>query len=145
MGQATLVSREQIDGGEKLLARLRDRGVDVTAACWAKTVEDDKPYPYIASRAIVDHGIRPAYGEVRTARESLSGEWGHPLERIDPFTVNLVPPDNPMARALVDIHRRFPDRFATWFQGPDLGGTPLDGPAYIYPPTPAATVPAAGS
>jgi hypothetical protein len=131
--QSTLV-REQLDGGEKLIARLLANRSDIFSAGWVQTSEDGQPYLYIATRIADDRGLRTAYGVLADALQSLDDEWSHWMERIDDSTVKMLRTTEPLARGMTEVNQRYPGPFPTWFNGPNLGGVPIDG-AYIYPPT----------
>jgi hypothetical protein len=55
---------------------------------------------------------------------------------IDPFRVKVVSTHDPVAKAILDIYRRFPGRIPPRFNGPVLGGVAV-AEVYIYPPLPA--------
>jgi hypothetical protein len=133
MDQATLV-RDQIDGGEKLLTRLRESGFDMTAACWAKTEDDGQWYLYIVSPSVEVNGVRPGYAQIRSTLNQMDSEWTHPLERVEPVTVKLIGSKDPLAQGVLEMYRRFPGPIPTWHGGSVLGSVYVDG-AYVYPPT----------
>jgi hypothetical protein len=53
---------------------------------------------------------------------------------IDPFRVRVVSPNDAMAKAIMDIYRRFPGRIPPRSNGPVLGGVAI-AEVYVYPPT----------
>ena len=124
MDQGPLV-KEQIDAGNKLLAEF-ERLVPVQAAFWLRTSEEDSWYLYITSDQFKDKNVDVAYGEVLR----LAGEMRDP--NFDPFRVKLIRSSHPLAKAALDILRRFPGRMATHFNGRNFAGVSVDG-VYIYP------------
>jgi hypothetical protein len=107
MDQATLVDH-QIDDVTKLVDHLRRDAFDVKAAFWLFTSEADQWFLYIASDAVNQKGITEAYKAVFRVMRRL------PDLQIDPFQVKLVAPDDPVAKAVVDLlswhHARPPMR-----------------------------------
>ncbi len=89
MDQATLV-KEQVDGGTKLLLRLRERGFDMAAACWTKTYYDARPYLYIVSPSIAGKDSRPSYKTIFETLQELENAWDHPFERIKTTQIKLI-------------------------------------------------------
>jgi hypothetical protein len=59
---------------------------------------------------------------------------------LDPFQVKLIPTNDPLAKAALEIHHRFPGRMATRFGGKSFGGMGVDG-VYIYPASVSSTGP----
>jgi hypothetical protein len=130
MDQGPLVT-EQIDAGAAFLDRI-DGSIPVAAAFWLKSSEGGRWYLYVASEKINDRTIRAAYGEVfRVAKD-----MGDP--NLDPFQVKLIGIDDPLARAALDIHTRFPARIPTRFNGSRFGDVIVEG-VYVYPPPPYGT------
>ncbi|HET6883670.1 MAG TPA: hypothetical protein VFI31_26185 [Pirellulales bacterium] len=129
MDQATLVEKH-IDDGEKLLASLRSSGFDVTAAAWLKASEDGQWFFYIASAQVDRVGLAAAYRTVYLTIQQTQDLW------VDPFEIKLIGPNNPIAKDILDILRRYPARIPTRYRGPRLGSIHID-EAYIY----AATTP----
>ena len=132
MDQEPLVIQETDAGAE--LVRLLDRFVPVKAAFWIKESEEEPWYLYIASDRIDDRNPDAAYGEVLR----LASQMANPY--LDPFRVKLIPTSDPLARAVQDIHRRYPGTMATRFGGKVFGGIGVDG-VYIYPDVLTASSP----
>jgi hypothetical protein len=124
MDQRPLVNEETV-AGEELVRRL-DKFTPVQAAFWIKESEEGPWYLYIASDQIDDGNLRAAYGEVLR----LAGEMANP--DLDPFQVKLISTSDPLAQAVLNIHRRYPGRMATRFGGKNFGGMSVEG-GYIYP------------
>jgi hypothetical protein len=127
MDQGTLVEM-QIDDGQRLLDRLADDGVAVTAAAWVKEGEGGQWFLYIATPLVgADGATRPAYRRLNTLMRELQKEafW------IDPLEVKLIGADDPVTRAVVAVRDRHPGRAPTWFRGDRLGELATE-EAYIY-------------
>jgi hypothetical protein len=91
MGPTTLVSRDQIEGGEDLLKFLPSRGVPITAAVWAQTEGDGQPYLYILSPE-VDVAPSAAMRRFVDAFRELEPTWADPFRRLDAFAIKLFGP-----------------------------------------------------
>lgn len=146
MGQVPVVSDRQFDGGEKLIRALARGGLPLTGACWAKTPDYGKTYLYLVAPEVQGADARPAFGKVREAIAALEAgkKWQHWLERIDPFDVMLVGPDEAVGKALAREYEQYTGDYPTI--KPDwLGTIPVEGAAMIYPPSLfAQPAPAAG-
>jgi hypothetical protein len=132
MDQGPLVI-EETDAGADLVRRL-DKYMRIKAAFWVKESEEGQWYLYIASDQIDDRNIDVAYGEVLR----LAGQMANPY--LDPFRVKLIPTNDPLAQAALDIHRRYPGSMATRFGGKNFGGMGVDG-VFIYPASVATLTP----
>jgi hypothetical protein len=134
MDQEPLVT-EQIEDGKRLIERLVNEGVSVTAAGWVKETENGRWYLYLASNLVGDDGAtRPAYSRINaTVRQMPQLVWIRPLK------VKAIAPSDPVAQAAVEISRRYPSKHPIRLGGGDMGGVSVD-EVYIYPPL-AATVP----
>jgi hypothetical protein len=103
-------------------------------AFWLKEGEEGEWSLYVASDQITDDNFDVAYGEVLR----IAGQLRDPP--FDPFQVKLVGADDPLAKAALDINRRYPGPVATRFHGKVFGGLPVE-EVYIYPspiPVPSA-------
>lgn len=126
MDQITLVEN-RIDDGAKLIEELEKAGIDVTAACWIKTDDDEQWYLYVASPIVDNEGAVAAYRQVHTIiRQMPEPFW------IDPFEVKLLGASDPIAEAVLKLHEKYPARIATRYKQPTLGGVSIEA-AYIYP------------
>lgn len=125
MDQNSLVS-DQMDAGARFLSEF-DKYAPVKAAFWLKTSESNHWYLYIASDEINDTNYDLGYGEVIR----LAGKMQDP--NFDPFQVKLVGTDDPMARAVLEIQRRYAGKVPTRYRGYQLGGVSIE-EAYLYPP-----------
>jgi hypothetical protein len=131
MDQKVLVN-ELIEDGEKLLRRLAEEGVSVTAAGWVKEVEDDQWYLYIATPLVDDDGggIKTAYDRVNTTRRKMPEELALELAGF-----KLVGPGEPIARTVLRAWRGERGGNRMYF---GEGGRRIDGvfveEVYLYPP-----------
>jgi hypothetical protein len=132
MDQGPLVI-DQIDAGARFLGEFQ-KYTPVRVAFWLKESDEGEWSLYVASDQITDDNFDVAYGEVLR----IAGELHDPF--FDPFQVKLIGAGDPLAKAALDIHRRYPGRVATRFHGQVFGGLPAE-EVYIYPspiPVPAA-------
>lgn len=131
MDQTTVV-KEQVEGGSKLLNQLLARGVDLVAACWAKTADYDRWLLYLVSPAVEGRDPRPVYLEIRTALREMETEWSQPFECVEPTTVQLIPPSDPLAQGLLTESPSALRKWSTLYGERMIGNTFVEG-AYIYP------------
>jgi hypothetical protein len=124
MDQGPLVV-EEIDAGAEL-ARGFEKYVPVKVAFWVKASDEEQRYLYLASDGIDANNIDVAYGEVLRLVGKLQSF------DLDPFRVKLVNSEDPLAKAAVEINRRFPGRMATRYGGKTFGGASVDD-VYVYP------------
>jgi hypothetical protein len=124
MDQSPLVI-DQIDAGARFLREFQ-KLIPVQAAFWLKESDEEECSLYVASDQINDDNFDVAYGEVLR----IAGVLGIPL--FDPFQVKLIGADDPLAKAALDVHRRYPGPIATRFHGKAFGGLPVE-QVYIYP------------
>jgi hypothetical protein len=131
MAQATLVEI-QINEGQRLVDRLVQAGVAVTAAAWVKESEGGDWYLYLVTPLVAEGGgKRPAYHRINAViREMLKEGFG-----MDPFAKKVVGPHDPVARDIVANRNGRPGGSPTPFRGTRLGELAVD-EAYIYPPPP---------
>ncbi len=124
MDQGPLVAEETDAGAE--LVRQFDKYSPVKAAFWVKGSDEGRWYLYIASDQFDDRNLDVAYGEILR----LAGQMASPY--LDPFQVKLIASSDPLAKAVSEIHQRYPGHSATRFGGKNLGGMGVEG-AFIYP------------
>jgi hypothetical protein len=130
MDQGPLVS-EEIEAGAELIREF-DRFQPIKAAFWLKASDEEQRYLYIASDQIKDTNFDVAYGEVLRLANKMQSPY------LDPFRVKLIGGEDPLARAAVDVQRRFPRPTVTRFGGKSFAGLSVDD-VTIYPsPLPAA-------
>ena len=142
MDPTTLVSKEQVAGGRKLLERLSATPLRPIAALWAqKTEQDSQPYLYIVTPYVETKGAIEAYRILGSVRRELDSTTSEPLEKIDPFSVKLIGPSDPLAQGVLEWNRSHPDEYPTRHCGAGLGSVSIDG-AYSYPAKMFAASPA---
>ena len=99
----------------------------VLAAWWMRPSEDGVRYLYVALNGLTVANKDAAYREVLRSANALPDHY------IDPFRVRLVSPDDPAARAVLDVYRSYPGKTPTRVDGLYLGG-PSVTEVYLYPP-----------
>jgi hypothetical protein len=128
MDTITLVEN-QIHDGKKLIDELPRHGFDVTTAFWLHASDEDRWRFNILSPPVDSEGLSQAYRRL------------HPLVRampqpfyIDPLAIKLIEPDHPIAKDILDIHRRSSgsQMCAIRWGGTRLGSVSIEG-AYLYP------------
>jgi hypothetical protein len=130
MDQEPLVT-EQIEAGQRFIEEFESR-YPVQAAFWLKATEDSFWYLYVVSDRITDENFDVAYGEVLR----LSQRMKYP--NFDPFRVNVIGVENPLAKAALEIYRRYPEGVPARAGVGMFGLRGAEG-VYLYPP-PAAAV-----
>lgn len=131
MDSTTLV-RERVGAGEKLLTRLRERALEVVAACWAKTIDDGQWYLYLVSPRVDTEGRVAVYKVVLDTLASMEGGGADAFERIGALDVKVLRPSQPLARGMLDLYRAWPNDPPAYHQDSVLGSVSVEG-AYIYP------------
>jgi hypothetical protein len=116
---------EQIDAGARFLVEFQ-KYASVQAAFWLKESDNGEWSLYVASDQINDDNFDVAYGEVLR----IAGELRDP--HFDPFQVKVLGADDPLAKAALDIQRRYPGPLAARFHGQTFGGLSVE-EVYIYP------------
>lgn len=132
MDQGPLVIDEIEAGAE--LAREFGNYEPLKVAFWLKESDDEHRYLYLASERIDANNIDVAYGEVLRLTSKMHSPY------LNPFRVKLINAEDPLAKAAVEINRRYPGRMATRFGGKTFGGISVDD-VYVYPSPLPATVP----
>jgi hypothetical protein len=128
MAETALVDM-RLKEGQRLIDRLLQEGVAVTAAAWVKESESGDWYLYLATPLVDDGGgKRMAYHRVNEVIWALQDEglW------MDPFAKKLFGPNDPVAKDLVAYREWRPGGIPTLFRGSRLGELPVE-EAYIYP------------
>jgi hypothetical protein len=128
MDKAPLVM-DDIEAGKAFLERMNDYA-PVKAACWLRWDDEGARYLHVALDGLTVANLDLAYREVLRISQELKDHY------IDPFRVKVISPDDPVARAVMDVYRRFPGRKPPRFDGTIFGGSAA-AEVYIYPPLPA--------
>ena len=123
---------ERIDAGKRFLGEFQ-KHAPVRAAFWLREEDASDWSLYVASDQITDENFDELYGEVLPIAAELDDPW------FDPFQVKLVGADHPLAKAALQVQRRYPGRLPARFPGHAFGGlnvadvyvysTPLTAPA----------------
>jgi hypothetical protein len=123
MDQGPLVI-EQIEAGAKLVDAFHRR-TPLQAAFWLKESEDGQWFLHLASDQISDSNFDLAYGEVLRLLGPGPDMW------LDPFQVKVTGTDDSVAKAVLAIQQKYPDRLPTRLRNRSLGGVSVD-EVYIY-------------
>ena len=128
MAQATLVEM-QINEGQRLIDRLVQEGVAVTAAAWVKESESGDWYLYLVTPLVSEGGgKRPAYHRINTViREMHKEGFG-----MDPYDKKVIGPHDRIAKDMVANRGGRPGGPPTPFRGSRLGDLAVE-ETYIYP------------
>jgi hypothetical protein len=122
-----------VEDGLRVIEALVAEGIEVKAAAWIrKDVEYSWWHLYIATPLVDKEGrLREAYRRINPVLREISP----PLRVVDQ-RVRLIAPDDPVALAVQEIHRRYPGSGSFQYTGASFGGMSVDG-VYIYPPVAA--------
>jgi hypothetical protein len=120
----------RIDDGRRLLDRLIRDGLEVSAAFWMYTNDNERWGLYIATESVITIGIKNSYMIVVLAQKSM------PELRIDSFEVTLLEPTRPLAAAMIDRLSAVPAGSDAWIEKVQLNGVYVE-IAYVYPITTA--------
>ena len=127
MDSATLVEKQKIDDGRKLIGLLALKEIDVTAAAWVKTYEEGNWFLYIATETVDKKGLATAYREVYGVLRAMPEAW------ISASEVKLVGKSNPITKDILTIRGERTANVPTRYHGSFLGGIGVED-VYIYPP-----------
>jgi hypothetical protein len=131
MDQGTLVEM-QIEAGQRLIDRLVEEGIPITAAAWIKESESGLWFLYLVTPlASEDTDTRPTYRRVNAVLHQMPQPfWVEPLE------IKVVGPDSGVGKALLGLHQQYAERSPIRYRGAQLGDLSIEG-AYVYPAVPA--------
>jgi len=118
--------RDEIDAGTEFLKQL-SAFMPVIAACWLREAENEERYLYAALDGLTDDNFDIAYGEVLRITGVMKDGY------IDPFRVKLIGRDHSVAKAVIDIYRRYSGRIPSTVNGRVFAGMAVS-EVYIYPP-----------
>lgn len=124
MAQDVLVA-EQIEAGERLIHEF-SKTIPVQAAFWGRQRESAEWCFYLASDQINDNNFDVAYGEALRLIPPDDRRW------IGPFQIKVIGSDAPIAKAAIDVLKRFPITAPTRYHGRQLGDAYID-EVYLYP------------
>ncbi len=100
--EQVILSREEYDGGQRVIRRFMESGFDVLAAFWAKHPDDRSWTLWTVSPRVDETDRFAVFNQVRIVLDSLQADWAHPFERIDSSRVWLTDPSNALAERVVD-------------------------------------------
>jgi hypothetical protein len=126
MDTETLVER-QIDDGRRLTDLLVQKGVDVTAAFWVKTSEDDIWFLYIATEAVDKKGLAAAYRDVYGVLRSIEGIC------ISTSDIKLIGKNNPITLDILRLSQQNPAGTPTRYRRSYSIGAIAIEELFIYP------------
>lgn len=128
MDQGTLVEL-QLENGQRLIDRLREKGGAVKGAGWVKECDGGQWYLYLATPLVGEDGaVRPAYRKVNEVVQQLRRQGVD----IDPLEIKLIALSDPVANAIAAVRDRFPAERPMWLRGQRLGELEIE-EAFIYP------------
>jgi hypothetical protein len=116
---------DEIEAGAEFLKRL-NAFQPVKAACWLREAESEERYLYAALDGLTVENSDLAYGEVLRIAGEMKDRY------IDPFRVKLIDTEHPVAKAVMEIYRRYPGRIPTRFNGRIFAGLAV-AEVYVYP------------
>ncbi|MFO0930382.1 MAG: hypothetical protein U0736_25700 [Gemmataceae bacterium] len=114
-----------IDAGAEFLRHLHAYR-PVKAACWLREGEDEERYLYVALDGLAEDNTDAAYMEVLRITQRMKDHY------LDPFRVKLIRTSDPIAQAVMDLHRRFPGRIPPPVYSRVFAGTAV-AEVYVYP------------
>lgn len=121
MAQNLLVN-EFVDAGSKLATEFNDfKPIDV--AFWVQFVDSEESDLYLACDGIDTSNYDASFGEAFEIARRHS--W------LDPFRVNVINSNNPMAVDAIRLRDQHSGKLPIRFYGPTLGGKAVE-EAYIY-------------
>jgi hypothetical protein len=130
MDQGPLVSQE-IEAGMRFLEEF-NKCFPVQFAFWLKE-ESESRCLYVASEQITDENFDVAYERVARIGMTNPDPW------FDIFQVRVIGADDPLAKGVADIYRRYRGRAPIHLYNEVFAGTEAE-EIYIYPSPTAAAV-----
>ncbi len=130
---ATALVREQIEGGERLIRKLLERGsLRVDGALWGQREYDGRTYLYLILPNLDRDGSFKSHDAIGEAQAELENEGIHWMERIE--SLRLLSPTDPLARGVLDKYRAFPRMKPSLPRDQGIGSEIVDN-AFVYPPS----------
>jgi len=105
------------DDGSRLIEKLVESGVEITAAAWIRTVDDGMWFLYLAMPGVKKKGSWDAYRRLNPVVRQME----------EPFLVNfmevkVIDSKDPMALASVEYQKRHGSKRVLPYRGTNLGG-----------------------
>lgn len=116
---------QQIDAAARFVHEFA-KYTPVQAAFWLKATEDNQWFLYVAGDQINDANFDAAYGEVLRITSKTPDPW------LDPFQIKVIGTDDPLAKDVIEMQKKYPGPLPTRYHGRQLGGLSID-EAYVYP------------
>ena len=116
---------EQIDAAGELVEQF-DKFMPVIAAFWVKAADERSWSLYIAAQRVKQEGVARGNREIVRICQSINSPY------LDLFQVKLVSADHPLARGVLDIHRRYPASFPFVMARPRSAGSASTERTYIH-------------
>jgi hypothetical protein len=116
--------KEQIDSGATFLAEL-DKKMPVATGFWLKGTDRDYWKFYVVADRFEGDDRRAAYEEVSRVTAALRDP------NLGPLDLRLIEPSDPLAKAVLDYRRLYPDKVIR-LRDRFFGGMAID-EVYIYP------------
>ena len=131
MDKGPLVA-EEIEAGARFLREF-SQYLPVQAAFWLRANDELVRFLYVASDQITDENFDAAYREAGRIERQLQDPWW------DPMRLKLIGAADPLAKATLDLQRRYPGRAPLRLCDESFGGVIADD-LYLYPTSSPATV-----
>ena len=109
-----VLSREEYDGGQRLVRRLMEQGFGVLAVFWTKRPDDTSWTLHVVSPQVGAVEAVANCRDLSAAIDSLADEWAHPFERIDSRRVRLLGTSDRLAETVVDTLTKYSLRLPCW-------------------------------
>jgi hypothetical protein len=122
---------DQLEAGRRLLRELRQAGIEIAAAFWAKPSFDDYWHFYLVAPGADTPGAMAALLPIVTLIDQ------RPELGVDFFDVRIIGPSDAMGKAAVAATAALRSPGITRYRDTNLGGVSIDG-AYLYPPAQVA-------
>jgi len=124
MDQEPLVI-DEIKAASEFILKLNEV-LPINAAFWLKESDDGLWFLHLASDHVTYGNIGEGYGKVIQVSNDM------PELLLDLLRVKLIPIDDPLAQAALNIYEHAPSNRPTRLAGAMFGGTSVDG-VYLYP------------
>jgi hypothetical protein len=126
--QIALVT-EQVADGRKLIERLAQEGIEVSAAGWLRSEYDAGQWFFYIATPIEDTDTMNSYRRlVAVVRTMPTPFW------IDPMEIKLISPKNPIAKWMRGLHDKYPTKDVLHLMG-GIGAPDDVEEAFVYPMT----------